>query len=176
MRIRLGRDGATLGIWRGAGQGRRPLRDALGIVDLPPIWLIGFAVVGWLLARLAPIGVFDGLFFDIAALSLAAVSLGFAIWGAAVMYFSGADLIPRRDPNVLVTSGPFQFSRNPIYVADVGLLIAFGLWIGSVWPILLAWPLRLVLEKRFIEGEETRLKALFGAEYETYSQKVRRWL
>ena len=75
-----------------------------------------------------------------------------------------------------MTSGIFALSRNPIYVTDVLLLVAWALWLGSLvsWtgpPLFVA-----IVTRRFILPEEAKLAASFGESYESYKAKVRRWL
>ncbi|MGB3315670.1 MAG: methyltransferase, partial [Albidovulum sp.] len=85
-------------------------------------------------------------------------------------------VIPRRDPDTLITNGVFRLSRNPIYLADV--IILLGLYIA--WDALVALPLiavfMYVIQSRFILDEEERLSSLFGEPYELYKAQTRRWL
>lgn len=148
----------------------------LDILDLPPIWLAGFAALGYALDATLPIGGYSLAAARPLALAVAGLSLGLAIWAAATMFRARTTIIPREAPSALVTSGPFRLSRNPIYLADLGLLGAYGLWLGSIWPILLAPAFAWVLTTRFIAGEEARLRAAYGDAFDAYARRVRRWL
>lgn len=77
---------------------------------------------------------------------------------------------------VLVTSGLFRFSRNPMYLGQALLLAAWILYLGT-WPALAAVPAYVLYMNRFQIGPEERvLAAKFGADYEAYRARVRRWL
>jgi len=74
----------------------------------------------------------------------------------------------------LITSGPFLFSRNPIYVGRILTLIGFELGLQS-WLILILIP--DIIATHFIIAEEERsLYKKFGKSYENYTNKVRRYL
>lgn len=76
----------------------------------------------------------------------------------------------------LIVEGPNQWSRNPMYVGMAGMLLAHALGrrsVGSLFPaaVFLVW-----IDHLQIRGEEEHLRSRFGTEYETYAQRVRRWL
>jgi len=76
----------------------------------------------------------------------------------------------------LVTGGVFRWTRNPMYLAMLLLLIAWAC-IVSNWAALAMLPLFVAYLNRFqIRPEERALQARFGAEFESYRRKVRRWL
>jgi protein-S-isoprenylcysteine O-methyltransferase Ste14 len=77
----------------------------------------------------------------------------------------------------LVTDGVYRVSRNPMYLAMLLGLVAWGLWLGRA-PALLLGPAFFVayLNRRQIPPEERALAATFGEEYERYRRTVRRWL
>jgi protein-S-isoprenylcysteine O-methyltransferase Ste14 len=85
-------------------------------------------------------------------------------------------VLPHKGAQKLVTSGPFAFSRNPIYLANVLLLFGLGLALGNLW----FWPLALVLggltQHFAILREEAHLQAKFPAGWLAYRRKVRRWI
>lgn len=76
----------------------------------------------------------------------------------------------------LVTGGIFRYSRNPIYVGDALLLLAWATWLGNGLSLL--WlPLFIGYMSRVqIRAEERALKTKFGADYVDYCHRVRRWL
>jgi protein-S-isoprenylcysteine O-methyltransferase Ste14 len=83
---------------------------------------------------------------------------------------------PHRAASSLVSSGPFRFSRNPIYVSLTVLLIGVGLLAASTWVLLmLAWLLP-VMQRLVVAREEEHLRWRFGSEYADYCARVRRWL
>lgn len=109
-----------------------------------------------------------------ALLVVACVVLAFAAAGR----FSrvGTGIVPFSEATTLVVEGPFRFSRNPMYLAMVGVLIGLALASGSlsVWVVPLAfwgW-----LETSFVRPEEAFMAARFGDAYEDYRRRVRRWL
>ena len=84
-------------------------------------------------------------------------------------------VMPREKARVLITEGVYQLSRNPIYVADALILTGLGLrWdLGTlVWVVAFV----AVIERRFILDEEAGLRAGFGAQFDEWAEKVRRWL
>lgn len=143
--------------------------------DLPPIWLAGFAAIVWYVGALWPIALFGNAGYVIGAV-LVGIGILVMLFAIVQMTSLGTTVIPRRDPNALVTNGIFRLSRNPIYLADA--LILMGLILR--WDAVLALPLVAafiaVIQRRFIVDEEARLRAGFGAEFDAYMGRTRRWI
>jgi protein-S-isoprenylcysteine O-methyltransferase Ste14 len=89
---------------------------------------------------------------------------------------SRTSIIPVRPATALVIAGPYRFTRNPMYVGLAALTVALALFMDTGWPMLLLVPVLLVVRQFVIVREEEYLKRRFGADYVTYSRRVRRWL
>ena len=76
----------------------------------------------------------------------------------------------------LCISGPFRYSRNPIYLGDWLILAGCALWLSTWWPLLFSPAVWLMLRYWVIRHEEEHLAAKFGKEYRDYQHRVRRWL
>lgn len=78
--------------------------------------------------------------------------------------------------SALVVSGVYRWTRNPMYLGVLLCLLGWVVWLGSV-PALFVLPLFVAYMNRFqIIPEETALRARFGAEFEAYRARVRRWI
>lgn len=146
-------------------------------IDLPPFWLLAAMTGAWGLARKAPapfslrIPAAPTLGWGLIALAIA-----LALWAAVSFRGARTTLIPRATPAAIVTTGPYRFSRNPIYLADALILIGWAGAIGSLWPLILTPLFMTVIAKRFIRGEEAALRRLHPEEWAAWSARVRRWL
>jgi len=107
-------------------------------------------------------------------LLLVALVLMYAASGAQARHKTTATAWKHNE--VLVTDGPFRWSRNPAYLAFVIWFVAAGLLMASWWPFLLLVPTMVAFHKIVVVKEEAYLAARFGAEYEAYRARVRRWL
>jgi protein-S-isoprenylcysteine O-methyltransferase Ste14 len=144
-------------------------------IDVPPVWLAGALALTWLHGAWAPLGA-TGAGWRLLGLGLIAAGLGLIVWAAWTMHRLRTTVVPHQDPDALVTSGPFAFSRNPIYLGDALVLAGCAIrW--QAWVALLLVPLFMALiARRFIAGEEARLVRHFGAAFESYASSVRRWI
>lgn len=88
----------------------------------------------------------------------------------------GTTVKPFEESTALVVTGAYTWSRNPMYLGMVSILV--GLWVvlGSAVPLLIVPLFGWTLRKRFIEPEEQALRERFGDEYIAYSARVRRWI
>lgn len=144
-------------------------------VDLPPVWLALLAAAGWALQRALPLPVATpGV--QIAGQTLVFLGLALAAWSALSFFRRRTSIIPGRTASALVADGPYRLSRNPIYLADLVILLGFGLVIGSLWPVLLTPLLAWILLRRFILPEEAMLKRAFPEDFAAWSARVRRWI
>ena len=85
-------------------------------------------------------------------------------------------VLPHKAASALVTSGPFRISRNPIYLGDALILAGLILW-WQAWAMVWLLPaFVVVIDRRFVRPEEARLRATFGAAFDAYAARVRRWL
>ena len=104
------------------------------------------------------------------------LAIGLAGWAVLALVKAGNDPRPDRPDAALVATGPYRRSRNPIYLAL--LLGATGL--ALIWGTLWAWlgvaVLHGVLDRLVIAKEEAYLATRFGAAYEGYKGRVRRWM
>ncbi len=106
------------------------------------------------------------------------IGAGFGVmtWAWALFRRVGTPIQPTERAAVLVRSGPFRFSRNPMYLGIVMMLLGVAAWVGS-FPMLIA-PVGffVFMSTVFIPYEESRLRDAFSDEYLSYAQKVRRWI
>jgi protein-S-isoprenylcysteine O-methyltransferase Ste14 len=107
---------------------------------------------------------------------MVALGLATTLWGIATFANARTAIIPNQPASRLVSSGPYRYTRNPMYL---GLSVAYlggTLIVNSVWP-LVVFPIVLGMLHSFVIAREERyLAAAFGAEYDAYRQRVRRWL
>lgn len=98
------------------------------------------------------------------------------IWCAAEFYRAGkGTLAPWAPPSHLVTSGPYQRSRNPMYVAVLMLTPGWAVWLGSTGVAVYSAFLAVAFYFRVLLYEEPRLATLFPSEWPLYAANVRRW-
>lgn len=111
-----------------------------------------------------------------ASLFFFALGAGLAGWALATFHSRNTTHEPFGTPAALVVSGPFRFTRNPMYVGVVLVLIGFAALLQRA--VLLAAPVAFVLlmTTAQIPFEERRMRRLFGDAYAEYCTRVRRWL
>ncbi|MEL6476481.1 MAG: isoprenylcysteine carboxylmethyltransferase family protein [Pseudomonadota bacterium] len=146
-------------------------------LDLPPVWLVLFMALAWASSGggANPSGAWDtALLWPGRALVLLGILL--AIWSAIAFRAARTTIIPKERPSALVETGPYQYSRNPIYVADLMILAGWCLTLGAPLALILLAPFWWVLQTRFILPEEEILTEDLGEPYLDYKSRVRRWL
>ena len=147
----------------------------LGVVRPPFVYLV--SIVSGLVIHLAmPLSFLPGTLAIPLGLSL--VTLAIALFSYSVVKFRAAGTpVPARKPTtVIVRTGPYGFSRNPIYLAFSLFQLGIAIWINSVW--LLATLVGAVALMNFvvIPKEERYLERKFGTQYLDYKESVRRWV
>lgn len=138
-------------------------------IDIPPVWLLGFLVAAWLVSPgQGGLNLTGGL--------IVGTGLVFIFWAAATMMAARTTVVPHMRAAELVTTGPFRYSRNPIYLGDAlvltGCLLRWDLLIALPAVFVFCW----IITVRFIRPEEARLREDFGAAFDEWCSKTRRWL
>ena len=142
-------------------------------LDYPPVWLIVFMALAWGIAQAhAPFG--DSLLWTGRVLIGAGIAV--MLWAAIAFKRARTTIVPHAPPSALVDTGPFRYSRNPIYLADLVILAGWCLSLGAPLALILLAPFAWVLQTRFIQPEEARLTEHLGAPYTAYRDRVRRWI
>ena len=84
--------------------------------------------------------------------------------------------IPDGEPEKLVKTGPFKFTRNPIYLGMFGILIASAFLMQSISAMLIPILFLSIIQNTWIPHEEDKLKDKFPDEWEEYKSSTKRWL
>jgi protein-S-isoprenylcysteine O-methyltransferase Ste14 len=101
------------------------------------------------------------------------IGIGIGLW--SFWEFGKVRNFPGGPTGVLVTTGPFRFSRNPMYLAMSSLQLGIGLWLNTVWIVVLLVPILVFIDRSVIEREERYMTEKFGEPYRDYRGTVRRW-
>lgn len=88
----------------------------------------------------------------------------------------GTTIKPFQPSSALVTDGVFRYSRHPMYLGLVVVLVGLGIGLASVTPLLVIPVFGWWMAVRFIRAEEASLVEQFGEAYLEYKRRVRRWL
>ena len=104
------------------------------------------------------------------------LGLALAGWGLATFFRARTAIVPIRPASRMVASGPYRFSRNPMYTGLAVLYTGLALLLNVIWPLLLLPAVLAAVYLLVIRREERYLMAAFGNEYAEYCRNVRRWL
>ncbi|HEX5010530.1 MAG TPA: isoprenylcysteine carboxylmethyltransferase family protein [Planctomycetota bacterium] len=142
----------------------------------PPMWLILFGLAQLALHRWLPgPTLFSPPWINLGLLpGFAGVTL--VIWCLFLFWRHHTNPVPFAEASHLVQDGPYRVSRNPIYLGLTLILASAALFLGTTSPWLPVVSFFLVLRQRFVLREEPWLRARFGAEYQDYVRRVRRWI
>ena len=150
-------------------------KDHADVKIHPPILTFIFIFLAFLANWMAPVQ-FDAQWLSYIGFAIAII--GFLLPFFAIREFMKAKTTvdPHGSVNAIVSSGIYRFSRNPIYVGFVLMLIGFPLYSGTYWGLILAPLLIVSFNQLVIKHEEAYLEKKFGEQYTGYKSRVRRWL
>jgi protein-S-isoprenylcysteine O-methyltransferase Ste14 len=115
-------------------------------------------------------------FHQLLGLLFVAGGVGLSFYAAAIFAARGTTKDPYGEPAALVTTMPFTFTRNPMYLGLTAILLGFALFFWSAVMVLAPIGFFLVMDRIVIPREEQALERTFGASYRDYQDRVHRWL
>ena len=151
--------------------------DTANVIIRPPIaWgvavLVGLALNWRLPLRFIPAAIpAGGLGAMVFALALALV-----LWAIVTMTRAGSNVPTSRPTTTIVNTGPYRFTRNPIYLSMVLGLIGLAIALNSLWLLLTLLPSPSSIRNGVVAREEAYLERKFGDDYRRYRARVRCWL
>ena len=142
----------------------------------PPVIALTFIAILYISSVLMVRFTFEGQ--SIFALFIFILGLG-CVFSAAIQFRKVNTTVNPLDPESashLVVGGIFKYSRNPMYVGLFVAILAFGIYVGA-WFVFILLPL-FVLSINYLQivPEEIAMHKLFGDEYISYYNSVRRWI
>jgi protein-S-isoprenylcysteine O-methyltransferase Ste14 len=142
----------------------------------PPLVALLFIVIAYFLGRFIPLPFLVPPALRYAGLGVTLI--GFLLGVGAFVEFrkSRTTLDPHGSSTQLVTAGVFRFSRNPIYLGFLLMIIGLPLNSGIYWGFVSAPLFMITLTRLVIEREEAYLEKKFKGQYADYKSRVRRWL
>ena len=152
--------------------------DTPQVIALPPLIFLGALALAALLEAALPIPLpplSSGVAYGLGAV-LVLCGLALLLLGARRFSAAGTNIPPTLPTTALVVTGPYRWSRNPLYLAMILVYAGIGFAALSSWVLLLAVPLILILNYGVVIREEVYLERKFGADYRAYRARVRRWI
>lgn len=143
---------------------------------IPPVYLLLSLLLMGVLHRFLPL-------MQIVSAPLSYTGILVMIAGVALLVschtlFTRAEtpIVPFQTSTRLLTHGIYRYSRNPIYLAMLTVLLGLAITLGSLTPFLVLPVFFFIIQEAYVKHEEPFLENIFGEEYRKYKSQVRRWL
>ena len=150
--------------------------DNAGVIAHPPYIYLATMIAGLALHFAMPAGFLPEGWLQLAlGAPLMAGALALGMWGRKVMVRTGTAVNPAHSTTALVVTGPFRFTRNPLYISLPLLYIGIAVSANALWILALAPVPVWIVTVGVIRREERYLERKFGDEYLRYKARVRRW-
>jgi len=148
-------------------------------LKIPPVaQIIVFASISWILKTYFPLYAINHEALHYLAAGLALSGLIIIIISVATFLRAKTTVNPIKPDatNTLVASGIFRYSRNPMYLGLLLILLGFATFLGDIVALIPALMFVVFITEFQIKPEEKALREKFGTQYGEYSKRVRRWL
>lgn len=151
-------------------------RDKPATLVPPPLVYFSGLAAGWAIDRYVPIRFDAGSGSHLFGLILIAGGLALTIWSAYTIWRHHTTVNPYKAVAHLVSSGPYAYTRNPIYLGDWLIYAGITLLLGTWWTLAFAPVVWWVMRYHVIAHEEAHLEAKFGEAFLEYKSTTRRWI
>jgi protein-S-isoprenylcysteine O-methyltransferase Ste14 len=150
--------------------------EPLSVMVKPPQLYFAAIIIGGFIHLLWPLPLGFPLELTVVGLVLMIMSTLLMIW-AMREFRQGETAVPHKiGASTLVTTGPYRFTRNPMYLSLTLLQLGIALIMGSAWVLLALIPVLVIMSEGVIAREETYMTHKFGQRYLDYKTAVRRWI
>ena len=150
--------------------------DTAHVVAFPPLLGLAAVVIGLEVHLFRPMPIDSDLPLPTVGKLLVIAAGCLVIAARSRMAKAGTSLNPNQPTRAIVTSGPYRYTRNPVYVALCAANLGIGLILCDLSPIVLTLALATALHFGVILPEERYLERRFGEAYASYRDRVHRWL
>lgn len=150
-----------------------------GVRFPPPVLFVAGLALGAALGRAGPAFTLarSGSAWPVAAgWGLIVAGALLALWGVLTFRRAQTAILPQRPASRIVESGPYRFTRNPMYSGMTLAYLGATLLMNTLWPLLLLPAVLALLVRFVIRREEAYLEQAFADDYRRYRTRVRRWL
>ena len=150
--------------------------DRAGVIAPPPLIYLAGIGVGLALEYIWPAPLLpQDVQYGVGA---ALIAVAFLIAVPAFLQFRKAktDVDPYKPVTAIISTGPFRWTRNPLYLAMAVLQLGVAFAVDGIWIALMIVPAVIVIQYGVIVREERYLERKFGDEYLSYKTAVRRWV
>lgn len=104
------------------------------------------------------------------------VAVALFVWAVRTFRTAGTPVPGNRPATTIVRTGPYRYSRNPIYLSFSLLQLGIAFWVSSLWLLVTLVPVVALMSFVVIPREEHYLESRFPSDYLPYKASVRRWL
>lgn len=150
--------------------------DTVAFRVWPPVAVAAPLLVGWLSTRLWGDPVHLGGWRLPVGWALVSFFVGWNGWSLWLFRRHATGLLPGQATHAIIEEGPYRWSRNPLYLGLLALHLGLALLLPTFWGLVLLPSAVLLLRWGAIDPEEHFLHERFGAQYDDYTKRVRRWL
>ena len=143
----------------------------------PPVWALIYVLLAVAMSWLLDWPKMPGFPLPPLGIALVTVPWILPVWAIIMFRREGTEVNPTSPANrKLVTIGPYRFTRNPMYLGLVIVTLGIAVWVGA-WPMFLA-PIATFVTANWVHipYEEAKMRRQFGATYDGYVGRVRRWV
>src|SRR5499427_2312942 len=147
----------------------------LGLVRPPLVYLISL-VSGFVIHFVVPLSFLPVSLAVPLGVPLVAVAIALFSYSIARFRAAGTPVPARKPTTAIVRTGPYRFSRNPIYLAFSLFQLGIASWVNSMWLIATLIAAVALMAAVVTPREEKYLELKFGAQYLDYKASVRRWV
>lgn len=145
------------------------------LLRFPPVLWLASLALSLLLQSYWPVRIAPGPWIRVAGVILVVVCFVFIVWARKTMVRAGTNVPPNMPALTVVMSGPFRYTRNPLYLGGTTAHLGLALFLNNLWLLILLVPVVATFHWAVVLREERYLESKFGETY-TYKARVRRWL
>jgi len=143
---------------------------------LPPILLVLCIIGTYWLMKSGRATFWHSGEWNMAGYALLLIGIALPLWGSRTFKRHKTNILPYKDPDTMVTDGPFKYTRNPMYLGMLTVLLGATVLSGTIEGLGFTALYFAVANWWYIPYEESRMQAVFGEKFEDYKDKVRRWV
>lgn len=141
----------------------------------PPFIALASIILSIILHFIYPINKIINYPINLLGITGVVIGLWIAFKGKNTFHKLGTPLIPGEKPKVIVREGLFKFTRNPMYLGFIIVLLGIAFLFGSIMAFISPIIFLLIMNFIFIPFEERLMEKTFGKKYLDYKKQVRRW-